>query len=160
MVLTTPNLEKSIKAVVGVFSRNNANIKDWEREELKKLVSHTESSLKNNLGKFSLAENLVSLLMFHYTVYHGNPKTASEQLRSDIRLGKDLTLMKLHSSIVGKQREEILKDLNSQNASQERINLILDKLDSEYTIDDVLSSVIKTTHDLLTILNNHKDEFF
>lgn len=160
MRLTTPNIEKAIKAIVGVFSRNNTNVREWEREELKKLVAHTEISLKDSLGKYSLTENLVALLMFHYTVYSGSPKLASEQLRSDIRGGKDLILMKLHSTIVGKQREQVIKELDLENATPERIAYIIEKIDNEYTIEDVISSTQKTTHDLLTINNKYQDEFF
>ena len=160
MILTTPNLEKSIKAIAGFFKRNKHNVRDYELKELENLLKHTESSLKSNVGKYSLTENLVLLLMFHYTVYHGSPKLASQQLRNDIRLGKDLSLMKLHNAIVSKAREEVLSNLN--DASPEQLDLIIEKIINEYSIEKIIESITKTTHDLLTIhtQNNNGEQFF
>lgn len=156
MLLTTPNVEKAFNTIKGFFKRNNHNVRDYELEQLQKLGNHVGILTNKTLGRYQTTENLVAILMFHYTIYAGNPVNASEQLRNDFRDGNDLILMKLHSAIVSKQRENILKDY--ADATPERQQYLISKLENEYTVEQVKESIRKTTSDLLTIQSNRNDQ--
>lgn len=156
MLLTTPNVEKAFNTIKGFFKRNNHNVRDYEIEQLKKLGDHLSATQNSMLGKYGPTENLVAILMYHYTIFAGNPVNASEQLRNDFRNGNDLILMKLHSAIVSKQRENILKDY--ADATPERQQYLISKLENEYTVEQVKQSIKKTTSDLLTIQANRNDQ--
>lgn len=160
MILTTPNLEKHVNAILGVFKRNKNNVRPYEYESLESVLKHIESSLNGRLNGFSLTESLVGLLMFHYTIAYGGAKEASQQLKRDITLGKESIGFKLHQAILNASRLELTKDLEIESASKERIDFIIDKFENEYTQEAVFTSIKKTTHDLLTIANNNKNEFF
>lgn len=160
MILTTPNLEKHVKTIVSVFKRNKNNIRPYEYESLESLLKHVESSLNNKLNGLSLTESLVGLLMFHYSIAYGSAKEASLQLKRDVKLGKESIGFKLHQTILNQTRLELIKDLEIEKASDERIKFIIEKFENEYTAESVFTSIKKTTHDLLTIASNNKDEFF
>lgn len=158
MILTTPNLEKNIKAIVGFFSRNKHNARTYELEALESVLNHIESSLKQHSKGLLATEMLSMLLMYHYSIYFKSVKEASFSLRNDIRGGYDLLLFKLYAEIVNQERMKIFDELKKEGASPERIEFCIQKLLKEYTIEQVKTSVQKTTHDIVTIVNNNKKD--
>ena len=152
-MMTSTNLDKNIKIVFSVFKRFKNQIQPYEAKALENVLNQIKDTENSVLNGFPLIEKMTALLMFHFTIAYGNPKTASFMLKKN--LGSNAPLSLINSSLQSVILEQFLSDLfkneDTRYASKGRIRELTKKIHESWTLEDVAKSVKKTALDLIII---------
>lgn len=144
----------AIQRIFNVFQKNKERVYPQDIEALKHLNELVEQSAEKTAIDNILFSKLLCCAMRYHIQYYGNIHDAKKQMAYDLRVDMNVHLFELAKALNESDKIAFFETIKENEISQNQ-QAIIDKLNTNWSIENVTKSFYKTCNDFIKDIQNY-----